>query len=138
MTMKAAFRSTYGTGKVLTVMDVEAPVPGDNEVLIKVYASTVSRTDCHVLWGKPLFMRLFTGFFKPKLAITGTDFAGEVVAVGKNVSAFKPGARLMGFEFFGLKSHAQYITLPQSAEMVEVPANLTWEACAACIEGAFY
>src|SRR5687767_7283748 len=104
MKMKAAFRSAYGTGEVLSIRDVETPSPGDHEVLIKVHAATVSRTDCHVLWGRPLFMRLFTGFIKPKLAITGTDFSGEIVEVGKNVKAYKAGARIMGFEFVGLRS----------------------------------
>jgi NADPH:quinone reductase-like Zn-dependent oxidoreductase len=138
MKMKAAFRSAYGTGEVLSVRGVEKPSPGDHEVLIKVHATTVSRTDCHVLWGRPMFMRLFTGRIKPKLTITGTDFAGEIVEVGKNVKAYKPGARIMGFEFNGLRSHAEYITLPGSAEMAAVPANLSWEESAACVEGAFY
>lgn len=138
MKMKAAFRSTYGSGEVLTVREIERPSPEENEVLIKVHAATVSRTDCHVLWGLPLFMRLFTGLIKPKLAITGTDFAGEVVEIGKSVKTYKPGAKLMGFEFFGLRSHAQYITLAESAEMADVPANLSWEESAACVEGAFY
>jgi NADPH:quinone reductase-like Zn-dependent oxidoreductase len=138
MKMKAAFRSRYGRSEVLTIQEVEKPSPRANEVLIKVHAATVSRTDCHVLWGLPLFMRLFTGLFKPKLAITGTDFAGEIEETGKNVHSWKPGDKVMGFEFFGLRSHAEYIAVPDSNEMVAVPANLTWEESAACVEGAFY
>jgi NADPH:quinone reductase-like Zn-dependent oxidoreductase len=138
MKMKAAFRSRYGGSEVLTIKEVEKPSPKANEVLIKIHAATVSRTDCHVLWGLPLFMRLFTGLFKPKLAITGTDFAGEIEETGKNVNSWKSGDKVMGFEFFGLRSHAEYIAVPESTEMVAVPANLTWEESAACVEGAFY
>jgi NADPH:quinone reductase-like Zn-dependent oxidoreductase len=138
MKMKAAVRSVYGKGNVLAIKEIEKPTPRDNEVLIRVRAATVSRTDCHVLWGWPRFMRLYTGLFKPKLATTGTDFSGEIEAIGKNVKSFKPGDKVIGFEFFGLRSHAQYITLPASAEMAEAPANLTWEESAACVEGAFY
>jgi NADPH:quinone reductase-like Zn-dependent oxidoreductase len=136
--MKIAYRSTYGKGDVLTVKEVQKPSPADNEVLIKVHAATVSRTDCHVLWGWPYFMRLFTGLVKPKIATTGSDFAGEIIEVGNSVKTWKPGARVMGFEFFGLRSHGEYITLPASAEIVEVPATLSWEESAACVEGGFY
>ena len=138
MKMKAAFRSSYGQSNVLTIKEVEKPSPKENEVLIKVHAATVSRTDCHVLWGLPLFMRLFTGLFKPRLSTTGTDFAGEIEARGKNVKSWKPGDKVIGFEFMGLRSHAQYITMPESSEMVTAPTNLTWEESAACVEGAFY
>src|SRR5689334_2956755 len=105
MKMKVAYRTEYGQGDVLTIKEIDKPSPRDNEVLIKVHAATVSRTDCHVLWGLPLFMRLFTGLFKPKLATTGTDFAGEIESIGKNVKSYKPGDKVMGFEFFGLRSH---------------------------------
>ena len=70
--MKAAVRSKYGTADVLSVKEIETPAPTDNEVLIKVYATTVNRSDWHILTGKPLLMRLFMGLFKPKLSITGT------------------------------------------------------------------
>jgi NADPH:quinone reductase-like Zn-dependent oxidoreductase len=138
MKMKAAFRSKYGQAEVLSIKELERPSPRENEVLIKVHAATVSRTDCHVLWGLPLFMRLMTGLFKPKLAVTGTDFAGEVVETGKNVRSYKPGDKVIGFEFLGLQSHAQYISMPESSEMAQAAANLTWEESAACVEGAFY
>lgn len=136
--MKAAFRSRYGQPEVLTIKEIDKPVPGDNEVLIRVHAATVSRTDCHVLWGLPLFMRLFTGLFKPRLATTGTDFAGEIVLTGKNVKSYHPGDKVIGFEFLGLRSHAEYLTVPESQEMVPVPTNMSWEEAAACVEGAFY
>ena len=70
--MKAAVRSKYGTAEVLSIKEIETPTPTDHEVLIKVYATTVNRSDWHILTGKPLLMRLFMGLFKPKLSITGT------------------------------------------------------------------
>jgi NADPH:quinone reductase-like Zn-dependent oxidoreductase len=138
MKMKAAFRSKYGRGDVLSIQEIEKPTPADNEVLIKVHAATVSRTDCHILWGRPLFMRLFTGLLGPKLSVTGTDFAGEVEAIGKNVGLYNVGDRVVGFEFNGLQSHAQYISRRESADMISWPSNRSWEELAACVEGAFY
>lgn len=87
--MKAAVHVKYGLPDVISIQEVERPTPNDNELLIKVYATTVNRTDCHILWGKPLFMRFFTGLFKPRLTVTGTDFAGQIEAIGKNVTRFK-------------------------------------------------
>src|ERR671923_2815817 len=107
--MKAAIRSQYGPPNVLSIEEVDRPTPKDNEILIRVHAATVSRTDCHILWGKPFAMRVFTGLFKPRLSGTGTDFAGKIEAVGKYVSTFKVGDRVWGFKSFGIGSHAEYI-----------------------------
>src|SRR5690242_21895936 len=95
--MKIAFRTKYGPPGVLSIKEVEIPSPKDNEVLIKVYAATANRSDYHILTGKPFLMRLFLGLFKSKLSTTGTDFAGQVEATGKNVMVFKKGDKLMGF-----------------------------------------
>ena len=141
--MKAAFRVKYGSPEVLSIKEVEIPTPKDNEVLIRVYAATVNRSDCHILTGKPLLMRLFTGLFKPKLSITGTDFAGQIEATGKNVTSFKTGDKVMGFGggLIGIESHAQYLLLPETKAIkaiVNIPEKLTFEEAAACLEGAFY
>jgi NADPH:quinone reductase-like Zn-dependent oxidoreductase len=141
--MKAAVRTRYGLPGDLTIKDLPIPSPKDNEVLIKVYATTVNRSDCHILTGKPLFMRLFTGLFKPKLSTTGTDFAGQIEATGKNVTSFKTGDKVMGFAggLFGIGSHAQYLLLPETKAIkiiVSIPDNLRYEEAAACLEGAFY
>ncbi|HSJ90338.1 MAG TPA: NAD(P)-dependent alcohol dehydrogenase [Anaerolineales bacterium] len=141
--MKAAIRSTYGSAEVLSIKEVEKPSPQENEVLIRVYATTVNRSDCHLLTGKPLPMRLFTGLFKPKISITGTDFAGQIEAIGKNVTSFKIGDKVMGFGggLIGIESHAQYLLLPESKAtkaIVSIPNSLTYEEAAACLEGAFY
>jgi NADPH:quinone reductase-like Zn-dependent oxidoreductase len=141
--MKAAVRSKYGPPEVLSIKQVETPSPQDNELLIKVNAASVNRSDYHILTGKPLFMRLFIGLFKPKLSTTGTDFAGQVEAIGKNVTSFKVGDKIMGFDggLLGIESHAQYLLLPEDKAIkmtVNIPDNLQYEEAAACLEGAFY
>src|SRR6478752_4154644 len=111
--MKAAVRTKYGLPGDLSIKELEIPTPAENEVLIKVYATTANRSDCHVLSGKPLFMHLFTGLFKPRASIIGSDFTGRVEAVGLTVRAFKPGDKVIGFGgVFGCGSHAQYFVLP--------------------------
>ena len=141
--MKVAFRSKYGSPEVLGIKEVAIPIPKDDEVLIRVYATTVNRSDCHLLTGKPLLMRLFTGLFKPKLSTTGTDFAGQIEATGKNVTAFKTGDKVMGFGggLLGIASHAQYLLLPETKAIkitINIPGNLNYDEAAACLEGAFY
>ena len=135
--MKAAIRTKYGLPGVLSIQEITKPTVKDDEILVKVYAATVNRTDCHILSGKPVFMRLLTGMFKPKLATTGTDFAGQVEATGKNISGFKTGDKLFGFDFLGLRSHAHYLVVPES-KVVAMPNNCSYEEAVACIEGAFY
>ena len=140
--MKTEFRTTYGSSEVLSIKNVEIPEPKENEVLIRVFATTVNRSDCHVLTGKPFFMRFFTGLVKPKSPVTGCDFAGQVEAIGKDVRSFKVGDKVMGFGGgFGCGSHAEYFVLPESKMQkatVTIPENLNYEEAAACCEGAFY
>jgi NADPH:quinone reductase-like Zn-dependent oxidoreductase len=137
--MKTAFRSKYGTGKVLTIKDVDIPTPKENELLIRVYAATADRTTYHNLTGKPFFMRMFTGLFKPRRAVTGCDLAGQIEAVGKNVLLFKVGDKVMGMGgVFDCGSHAQYIVLPETKGIVKMPDDISFEQAAACCEGTFY
>ena len=140
--MKAAIRTKYGLPGDLSIKELDIPTPADNEVLIRVYASTVNRSDCHVLSGKPLYMHLFTGMLKPKESIIGSDFAGQVEAVGSTVQAFKPGDKIMGFGgVFGCGAHAQYFKLTETKAveyMIPMPDNLDYEQAAACLEGAYY
>jgi NADPH:quinone reductase-like Zn-dependent oxidoreductase len=140
--MKAAVRTKYGLPGDLSIKELDIPTPADNEVLIRVYATTVNRSDCHVLSGKPWFMHLFTGMFKPKELIIGSDFTGRVEAVGSAVRAFIPGDKIMGFGgVFGCGAHAQYFVLTEAKaieHMVLMPGNLDYEHAAACLEGTFY
>jgi len=137
--MKTAFRSKYGTGKVLTIKSVDKPTPKENELLIRVRAATADRTTYHVLTGRPFVMRLFTGLFKPRLAATGCDLAGQIEAVGKNVTSFKVGDKVMGIGgIFDCRSHAEYLVLPETKGIVKMPDDITFEQAAACCEGTFY
>ena len=95
--MKAAIRIQYGPPEVLSIKEIDKPTPKDNEVLIRVFAASANRSDLHVLTGRPLLMRLFTGLFKPKLAVTGSDFAGQIETTGSAVKFFKAGDKVMGF-----------------------------------------
>ena len=140
--MKAAVRSKYGLPGDLSIKELEIPTPKDDEVLIKVCATTVNRSDCHVLSGRPFFMRLFTGLFKPRSSIIGSDFAGQIEAIGSTVRSFKAGDKIMGFGGgFDCGSHAQYFILPETRAikaMIIMPGNITYDEAAACLEGAVY
>ena len=138
--MKAAVRVKYGPpAEVLSIKEIEKPTPTNDEVLIKVYASSANRTDYHVLTGKPSMMRLFTGLTKPRLTITGSDFAGQVEAIGPAVKTFEVGDKVMGFGgVFCIGSHTEYITFPETKGIVAMPDNITYEQAAACLEGAYY
>ncbi len=135
--MKAAIRSKYGPPDVLSIKEVDVPTPKKKEILVRVYAATVNRTDCGILWAKPFIIRFFTGLFKPKLPGTGTDFAGKVEAVGKNVFKFKIGERVWGFRDNG-GSHAQYIAISEDEPVVTIPDGISYEQAAASAEGAHY
>jgi NADPH:quinone reductase-like Zn-dependent oxidoreductase len=136
--MTASVCEKYGSPDVLEVKTVAKPVPADHEVLIRVYAATVNRTDCAMLRAKPFIMRFFTGLLKPAKPIMGTDFAGEVEAVGKEVTLFKTGDRVFGFDDIGVGSHAQYMKLSEDKGLAVMPPNLTYEQAAASVEGVHY
>ncbi len=135
--MKAIVFTGYGSPDVLQLNEVEKPVPGDNQVLIRVHATTVNRTDCATIRAKPFFMRLVTGLFKPKKNIPGTEFAGDIEATGKSISSLKPGDKVFGFDDMGAGSHAQYMTIIEN-NVATIPKNTTYEQAAASIEGAHY
>jgi NADPH:quinone reductase-like Zn-dependent oxidoreductase len=136
--MKAAIRREYCIPDYLIIETIDKPIPRDNEVLVKVCATTVNRTDYAVLTGKPLVMRLFTGLTKPTLPVTGTDFAGRIEAVGKNVKSFHVNDTVCGFNDQGLASHAEYMVFPEDGAMINIPDKLTYEQAAASMEGAHY
>lgn len=136
--MRAAIREKYGPPEELKVKIIKRPVPRDNELLVKIYATTVNRTDCAILTGKPYVMRLFTGLIKPKHIIPGTDFSGVVEAVGSKVSKFKPGDKIWGFNDNGLQSQAQYMTIGDNEPILHVPQNIGFEESAAAAEAAHY
>ncbi len=136
--MKAITRTKYGTPEVLSIQTLDKPTPKSKELLIRVHASTVNRTDCGILTGKPYLIRAFTGLMKPSSLIPGTDFAGEIEAVGEDVQNFKVGGRVWGFNDEGLASHAQYMLISEDKAVVKIPENISYESAAVSAEGAHY
>jgi NADPH:quinone reductase-like Zn-dependent oxidoreductase len=137
--MKAAVYFKYGPpAEVLSIKEIDKPTPKDDEVLIRVHAASANRTDHFVIIGQ-FIMRLFKGLFKPKKPAIGSDFAGQVEATGSAVKSFKTGDKVMGFGgVFGFGSLSEYITFPESKGIVLMPANITYEQAAGCLEGTFY
>lgn len=135
--MKASIRRKYGLQNQIRIENIEKPVPKDNEVLIKVYASTVNRTDCANLTAKPFIMRFVLGLLRPRKIILGTDFAGKVVAIGKNVESFCINDKVFGFNDIGSESQAEYITKVES-NLFPIPENINHKQAAASLEGAHY
>jgi NADPH:quinone reductase-like Zn-dependent oxidoreductase len=136
--MLEATHDRYGTPAEIQVIEVETPTPKDKEVLVRVHAATVSRTDTALLAATPFFMRLATGIRAPKEKVLGTDFAGVVEAVGKDVSSFEVGDKVWGFNDLGCRSHAEYLVVAASGVVAKMPEGLSFEVAVACIEGAFY
>ncbi len=135
--MKASVYKEYGGHEVLEIKEVAKPTPKNNELLINVHAATVNRTDCAMLKG-PFIMQLSIGLFRPKKTILGTDFAGEIEAVGDDVESFKVGDKVFGFNDMGLCSHAEYLTIKQTDALSFIPENTSYKEAAASIEGAHY
>lgn len=135
--MKAIVYTKYGQPDVLQLKEVAKPIPKDDEILVKVYAATVNRTDCATIRAIPFFARLVTGLFKPKKQIPGTEFAGKIEEIGKNVKSLKTGDKVFGFNDSGSGSHAQYITISED-KAVTIPKKITYEQAAASTEGAHY
>jgi NADPH:quinone reductase-like Zn-dependent oxidoreductase len=126
--VRAAVRTSYGPPEVLEVREIAKPDVGDDEVLVRVRAASVNPADWYMLTGTPLVARTQTGLFKPKQDGLGTDFAGQVEAVGKSVTLFRPGD-----EVFGGRSgaFAEYVAVREDRGIVSKPANVTFDQAAA-------
>jgi NADPH:quinone reductase-like Zn-dependent oxidoreductase len=136
--MKAAVHTRYGPPEVVRIADVEKPAPKDSELLVKVHATTVNRTDCGYRAAKPFILRFFTGLARPRATILGTEFAGEVDAVGSAVTSFEVGDRVFGYVEGPFGAHAEYMVIPEHASLATIPANLTYEEAAPGTEGSHY
>jgi NADPH:quinone reductase-like Zn-dependent oxidoreductase len=132
--MKAIVYTKYGPPEVLQLKEVEKPVPKDNEVLVKVHAVGVNASDWEGLRGKPLYARVM-GLFKPGKKILGSDIAGRVEAVGKNVKQFKPGDEVFGDILGHMGGFAQYVCAPENT-LLQKPAGMTFEEAAALPQSA--
>jgi len=132
--MRAVVHDRYGPPEVLRLEDVARPVPEDDEVLVKVHATTVNRSDCGWRAAKPFFSRVFTGLRRPKRRILGTEFAGEVVEVGAGVTEFDLGDEVFGVKSFG--AHADYVCVREGGALAHKPAGMTFDEAAAVGDGA--
>ena len=135
--MRAAVNARYGPPEVVEIRQAPTPEPGAGEVLIRVHATTVSRTDCGMRRPHPWFVRLVAGLLRPKLTILGMDFAGEVEAIGAGVTTFKPGDRVFGLSPDVYGAHAEYLCLPETTAMAALPAGTRFADAVVC-EGAWY
>jgi len=136
--MKAAVHTRYGRPDVVRISEVGKPTPKDNEVLVKVHATTVNRTDCACRAAKPFFMRFFTGLTRPRATVLGNEFAGVVEAVGSGVTAFELGDRVFGYNEGPFGAHAEYLSIPADGSLATMPANVTYAQAAASTEGSHY
>jgi NADPH:quinone reductase-like Zn-dependent oxidoreductase len=134
--MKAIVYTKYGPAEVLQIKEVPKPVPKDNAVLIKIHATTVNRTDCGFRKPEyPVIIRLVNGLFKPKKQILGSELAGEIETVGKDVKSFKPGDQVFGLSTRNFGTHAEYICLPETGSITTKPANMSYKEAAAVCDG---
>lgn len=135
--MKAAIRRNYCNPEKIKIEEIKTPSPKSNEVLVKVHATTINRTDCANLTAKPFIMRFVLGFLKPKKIILGTDFAGMVSKVGIDVTSIKEGDKVFGFFDTGLESQAEFL-ITKPGNLYPIPNEVDFKSAAASIEGAHY
>ncbi len=135
--MKASVNTIYGEPEVLQIKQVPKPVPTANQVLIKIHATTVNRTDCGFRKPEYLLVRLISGLFKPKHTILGSELAGEIEEVGANVQSFKVGDKVFGLSTFVFGTHAEYICMDEKKAIALMPNNISYNQAAAICDGAF-
>ena len=132
--MRAVVHDRYGAPDVLRLEEIERPVPGEDEVLVRIHATTVTRTDCGLRSARPFFIRYFTGLLRPKEKILGMELAGKVEAVGADVTEFKVGDQVFGVK--GTGANAEFVCVRESAPLAHKPADMTFEEAAAVCDGA--
>ncbi|MEX0629459.1 MAG: NAD(P)-dependent alcohol dehydrogenase [Chloroflexota bacterium] len=131
--MKAVVHDRYGPPDILRIEEVEQPVPKDDEVLVKIHATTVTRTDTGLRSAEYFISRFVTGLLRPRNKILGTDFAGAVEAVGSAVTEFKVGDHVFGGT--GSGAHAEYVCIRESGALAHKPASMTFDEAAAVYDG---
>ena len=136
--MKAVVYKKYGPPEVAELTEVEKPIPKDNEVLIKVYASTVNRTDAGFRSAEYFISRFWSGLFRPKYKILGCEFAGIIEETGSNVTTFKKGDKVFGYNDKTCGGHGEYLTIAENDSITYLPGNMNFEEAAPITEGAHY
>ena len=136
--MKAAVHTRYGPPDVVRILEVDKPAAKDNEVLVKVHATTVNRTDSGLRAAKPFVNRFFTGLRRPRVTVLGNEFAGQVEATGRGVRSFAVGDRVFGYNGTRFGAHAEYLAMPEDGSLATMPAKVTYEEAAPSTEGSHY
>jgi 2-desacetyl-2-hydroxyethyl bacteriochlorophyllide A dehydrogenase len=134
--VKAAVYTEYGPPDVVHVGEVEKPVPKDNEILVRIRATTICAADWRLRKADPFLVRLMNGLLKPKINVLGAEFAGAIESVGKNVTRFRAGDDVFGSPGFKFGAHAEYICVPEDGAVAMKPSTLTHEEAAAVFFGA--
>lgn len=136
--MRAAVATRYGPPEVVHVVEVPPPSPQADQLLVRVHATTVNRTDCGFRAAHPWFIRGFTGITKPKRTVLGNEFAGVVEAVGAEVNRFAVGDRVFGYDDTRFGAHAEYLAIGQGAAVATMPEGREFEVMAPATEGSHY
>ena len=126
--MRAVVCDRYGPPDVLRLEDVERPVPEQDEILVRIRATTVNRSDCGVRSGQPFIARFLTGLRRPREKILGSEFAGEVEAAGAAVTEFAVGDQVFGVNPWKLGAHAEFACMRESAALAHMPAGMSFIA----------
>ena len=134
--MRAVVYDKYGSPDVLRIEEIQRPVPKDDEVLVKIHATTVNRTDTALRAAEPFASRFVTGLRRPKKKILGTELAGEVEAVGAAVTEFEVGDQVFGVNPWKFGTHAEFVCMQESSSLAPKPAGTTFEEAAAVCDGA--
>jgi len=136
--MRAAVHTRYGGPEVVQVCDVPRPEVRDGDLLVRVHATTVNRTDCHYRAGSPIPMRFLSGLLRPRATILGTEFAGQVAAVGAAVGSFKVGDRVFGYVEGRFGAHAEYLAIPEVGLLAVIPEHLGYADASPSTEASHY
>jgi NADPH:quinone reductase-like Zn-dependent oxidoreductase len=136
--MKAVVYDHFGPPEVLELRDVPTPTPGDDEVLVRIRATTVTAAEADMRRGRPLWGRVVLGFLRPRrrMRTLGTELAGTVASLGKNVTRFRVGDEVFGFAGFSIGANAEYLRLGERASICIKPTNASFQEAAAAVDGA--
>ncbi len=136
--MRAVIYTKYGPPEVARIQEVPKPLPKDHEVLVRVYCSTVNRTDSGFRSAEYFISRFWSGLFRPKLQILGSEFSGVIEDIGPKVTLFKKGERVFGYNDANFGGHGEFLCMAETDGIATMPDNIHFDAAAALTEGAHY